>query len=70
MFKRDRYPWTDWLDGQLWELKRGEDFTITTAGFVSAVHHAARESNMRVRTKRRGDTVWIQAGVPPNEVLY
>ena len=68
-FDRFRYPWTDWLNGSLWKLEHGVDFGISTRSFVSAVHHAARESNMRVRTKTEGNTVWIQAGVPPEEIL-
>ena len=23
---RNRYPWTDWFDGDIWKITQGEDF--------------------------------------------
>lgn len=56
-----RYNWVDWFDGQLWELKQGEDFQVTPRSFAAQAHRATREfGNLRIRTRVIGDTVWIQ----------
>lgn len=64
---RVRYPWLDWLDGNMWELKHGVDFQVAPRAFVQQAHAAARNFRMRVRTRTIGDTVWIQAGVDQDE---
>jgi len=33
---RNKYPWTEWLDGRIWALKQGEDFEVNPATFVSS----------------------------------
>lgn len=56
----ESYPWADWEDG-IWEVKRGEDYTTSTASFIGRLHtHAAGQrisgrANLRVRTKRVDD---------------
>ena len=64
---RVRYPWLDWFDGNMWELKQGEDFQVTPRAFVQQAHSAVRYHGMRIRTRTIGDTVWLQAGVDPEE---
>lgn len=52
---RDRYPWDEWLDGSAWLLRRGDDYTITTASMRAAASRAATERNKRVRTSAQED---------------
>lgn len=56
-----RYPWDRWLDGQVWELVAGEDFTSKLRTFAQNAHLQARKRGGRVRTKeiRSGDRAAI-----------
>ncbi len=46
------YPWDEWLDGSIWELKPGVDFKGRSTTFrASAVTQASRR-NGKVRTRR------------------
>ena len=46
-----KYPWEEWLDGRVWELTPGEDFTakVTTL-----------RSNAQLQAKRRGGRVHVR----------
>jgi len=47
-----RYPWEDWLDGNIWELTPGVDFKGHPATFrANAVTQANRREG-RVRTRK------------------
>src|SRR5439155_12901445 len=39
---RQRYPWSDWLDGQIWELERGRDFDAKPKTFAQNAHMQAK----------------------------
>ena len=58
----EKFPWDEWLDGQVRILKRGEDFIRTTLQMQNTVLvHAARVP-IRVRTHRIDiDRLQIQA---------
>ena len=43
-----RYPWTEWLDGNVWQLFKGEDFAAKPATIIS---------NARGQAKRRGGSL-------------
>lgn len=47
-----RYPWDEYLDGSIWELVRGEDYTAKTQTFLG---------NARSRAKRLGGTLRTRA---------
>jgi hypothetical protein len=36
-----KYPWDEWLDGNVWRLTVGEDFTVEKAAFRTAAYAAA-----------------------------
>ena len=46
-----RYPWTDWLDGSVWELVHGEDFTSKLPTFRANAQIQAKRRNGRVRSR-------------------
>jgi hypothetical protein len=48
-----RYPWEEWLDGHVWELRRGEDFSAKPATVIS---------NARSQAKRRGGIIRTRLG--------
>ncbi|HET9132391.1 MAG TPA: hypothetical protein VFO86_15655 [Terriglobia bacterium] len=33
---RQKYPWDEWLNGQIWVLRQGEDFEVVPANFASS----------------------------------
>jgi hypothetical protein len=43
-----RYPWEHWLDGQVWQLAKGDDYTSKAATVIA---------NARTQAKRRGGAV-------------
>jgi hypothetical protein len=48
-----RYPWTEWLDGQVWELIPGEDFRAKVGTFKQMAQTQARKRGGRVQTRQR-----------------
>jgi hypothetical protein len=58
-----RYDWDAWLDGRVWKLQHGVDFTISLANLRNSVFVAASKRNLKVRTTTNKDegTVIIQA---------
>lgn len=56
------YPWNQWLDGQCWELTQSVDFPSTDpAKFRNQCKYMARAEGLSIRTRIKGDTLWIQA---------
>lgn len=56
LFTRNRdgkYPWDEWLDGQVRELERGEngDFDCTPDSFRNTFYTAANERGLKAKTK-------------------
>lgn len=44
-----RYPWDEWLDGDVWELVQGEDYTIKSKSLRSNGQVVARKMGGRMR---------------------
>ena len=56
------YKWDDWLDGQVWELKRPSDFRPQVPIFRSMVTTTARRRDLKVQVDVVDEnTVVIQA---------
>jgi len=64
-FVFEDYPFMEWLDGRIWQLKRGVDWpkAITVKNFTSKVYEAAKQIDCKVRCSINGgsDTLTIQA---------
>lgn len=57
-----KYPIDQWLDGNIWELKRGEDFDVKTTTLRARLSRAAKAKGMKVSAKVVDeDTFVIQA---------
>jgi hypothetical protein len=50
-----RYPWPDWTDGSVWEIRRGEDYDVATENMRVNLHMKAEGLAMKVRTKKIRD---------------
>lgn len=59
-----RYDWNTILNGEVWALRKGEDFDCTPEGFRSAARNAATKRELSLRTKMDGDTVIVMADGP------
>lgn len=57
-----RYPWDEWLDGDVWELTKGEDYTIKTKSIRTTAQQAAREKGGRAKCAEadNGDKLILQ----------
>jgi hypothetical protein len=60
------FPWAQWLDGQVWELTYGTDFQgPSVPSFRDRVKYVAnRQYHLAVRTRIKGDKLYIQAYKP------
>jgi hypothetical protein len=47
-----KYPWDDWLDGQVRELEAGKDFSVSIPVLRAQVSQAARRRNVKTRTSQ------------------
>lgn len=77
---RGRYPWNKWLNGEVWELRKGSkeqvaaaeaDFSVETRSFRSAVQQATRVRKGDVKTAIRdnGNAIVIQFVQKSGETL-
>ena len=61
---RVRYPWGDWLDGSLWELQQGVDFSCKVHSFCVNACSLGSRWGLNVKTlksRKRPGVVLIQA---------
>src|SRR3954447_13556671 len=50
-----RYPWAEWTDGSVWEIRRGEDYDAATENMRVNLHMKADALAKKVRTKKVRD---------------
>ena len=56
----EKYPWDTWLDGQIWRLERGKDFSSTKAVSIrGSAYQAAAYRGKKLRTQLISDDVLI-----------
>jgi hypothetical protein len=62
MQTRAKYPWEEWMDGSMWEIEQGVDFSvdIPVVNFVNGMHAKARKKGKRVRTHVAGKKLQFQ----------
>ena len=66
--KMEDYPWDEWLDGQVWLLKRDKDFAPTPQSMRAYVYRAARSRGIGVETVRGiGGALYVRAILEPRE---
>lgn len=51
------YPWSKWMDGNWWEIERGTQFKAAILSMRNALHRAAKQKCMKVRTRSPSDNV-------------
>jgi len=50
-----RYPWEQWCDGSIWEIRQGEDYDVPTENMRVNLHERAKQRVMKVRTEKFSD---------------
>lgn len=50
-----KYPWDEWADGSVWEIRRGEDYDVTTENMRVNLHMKAETLFCKARTHRIKD---------------
>lgn len=61
---RQVHDWDLWLNGSTWELVHGEDFTTSPQCMQAQARVAANRRGLKVRTRRNGDNIILQAIKP------
>lgn len=56
-----KYPWDEWLDGSVWRLIGGEDFTTPARNFRRQVISVAQRRGLKAQTTVRDGDVILQA---------
>ncbi len=55
--RRSRYDWPNWLDGNVWQGRQGEDFTCKETSFVSQLYKAAYDRGLRIHVRPLPDGI-------------
>lgn len=51
-----RYPWEQWCDGSIWEIRQGEDYDVPTENMRVNLHERAKQLGVvKVRTEKFSD---------------
>lgn len=50
-----RYPWHEWTDENIWEIRLGEDYDVPTENMRVNLHERANRYAMVVRTEKVSD---------------
>jgi hypothetical protein len=52
---RSKYPWGEWADGSVWEIRQGEDYDVATENMRVNLHLKADALARKVRTRKIAD---------------
>jgi len=67
---RTKYPWNEWLDGQIRLLIRGEDWPehLTATQFKNQAYHGAKACGLKVRINTYDERItYLQAYMPESQ---
>jgi hypothetical protein len=49
---RPKYDWGRWLNGDIWEIRKGEDYDVPTENMRVNLHAKADQAGRKVRTRK------------------
>lgn len=47
-----RYPWHQWTDGSVWEIRQREDYVVPTENMRVNLHERAKQQGQMVKTQK------------------
>lgn len=53
--RQSKYPWSEWTDGEIWQVRKGEDFTSDVKTFVQGLYAYAKRHDMKVEVRTDAD---------------
>jgi hypothetical protein len=53
-----RYPWDEWTDGSIWEIKQKDDYDVPTENMRVNLHERAKQIGMKVKTQIVRSAPW------------
>lgn len=48
---QSKYPWHQWLDGSIWKVVQGEDFTCKTPSMWTTLTNKAKKTGMKLQAR-------------------
>lgn len=54
-----KHDWDVIFNGQIWRLRKGEDYQCRTDCFVKMARHAAKRRKLRIRTRIRSNQQFV-----------
>ena len=51
MGRSPKYPWREWMDGRIWKIVKGKDYTISTQQMRNSMRDAAKKHGKSIRTE-------------------
>lgn len=61
------YPWSEWLNGKLWQLTEGEDYTCKTQTLVTMAKNQVGSKGQELKFQKVEGGVVIQCEGEPDE---
>jgi len=55
---RSKYDWARWTKGDIWRIRRGEDYEIATETMRVTLHARADQKGLKVRTRKEKGDDW------------
>ena len=65
--RASRYPWSEWLNGEVWELEPGVDFDCDPDSMRQQMYQAAAAADLSATTREFEGKVYIQATKKPTK---
>ena len=62
-----KYPWDEWLDGRIWKLTRGSDFSISAVNMRTTIYARALRRGLRASVSVKEDSTIIVMQAKPKE---
>jgi hypothetical protein len=53
--RQSKYPWSEWTDGEIRQVRKDEDFTSDVKTFVQGLYAYAKRHNMKVEVRTDAD---------------
>jgi|APSaa5957512535_1039671.scaffolds.fasta_scaffold24847_2 hypothetical protein len=66
---RRKYDWNRWLDGNVWELKEGEDFIVPLRSIAAQAYQAANRRGLGISVSVNSNEGWVRVRAAEDDVL-